>query len=162
MLLAEIAAEGWVLIIGAIFLGLTNLLVKLRSMHLEYEREQAKIARDAEAAVKVAEVKKTLETATKATDEKLAAVASDAKVVRAATQAMAHVTVEESVKAGVRNDKLDTLLDLGGRIDKQTNGALDAIRGEIESVRRELAAERCAHEATRTELKAALLAAPPA
>ena len=114
MLFAEIAAEGWVLIIGAISVGVTNLLVKLRSMHLEYKREQARIARDEAAAEKAEAVKKTLETVT--ADTKVARAASQAAAEVAVNVATAHGQILDEVKQGVQ------------KVELNTNGALEAER----------------------------------
>lgn len=63
-MLADIDASGWALIIGAVFLGLTQ----IATMHFSYKRDQL-------AAKKVEAVKVALEASGKATDKKLDAIA---------------------------------------------------------------------------------------
>ncbi len=106
-------ANFWVLVIGAIFLGLT----KLWSMYLDYKREQAKIIRDESTAAEVNAVKKTLQYATQTQsdhaerrEKKLDQVAEKVEQVRIESNGMKDALVEEVRKAATlkgRDDERD-------------------------------------------------------
>lgn len=103
-------ANFWVLVIGAIFLG----LAKLWSMWLDYKREQAKIIRDEATAAEVNAVKQTLKRSTQTQDEnsarreeKLDAVAEKVEAVRHETNSMKDELVVEVRKAAELKGKED-------------------------------------------------------
>lgn len=68
---AELSAEGWTLVIGAVFFG----VMRVFSMWLDYNREIAKAARDAATAAKVEDVKTQLTRTDATTAQKLNEVA---------------------------------------------------------------------------------------
>lgn len=101
MLFAEISAEGWSIIVAAVFVG----AAKIVSMVLDYRREQAKINRDLAAAEKVAEVKKSLDDATEAVaqhavvqDETMKSFGEKLEVVHIATNSMKDALVAVTEK----------------------------------------------------------------
>ncbi len=77
MLLSEITAEGWTLVVGAVGV----VAVQLMGMYLQY-------LRDTKTAARVKEVKETLETVNTVTDAKLNTVISDIHKVELATNSM--------------------------------------------------------------------------
>ena len=111
MLFAEFGAEGYAVVIGAVFLGLTQLW----SMWLSYKRELAKIARDELAAAKVEEVR-------------VAAV--DLKDHQEAARVEAAVKAEE-VKADLKADTVKQNEHLS-----QQDAKLDAVTEKVEIVHR--------------------------
>ncbi len=119
MLVAELDANGWVAIIGA--LGI--IILQVVKMLLDYHREKVKAARDAVVADRVTEVaamqaraaqaavevKNTLANATKVTDRKLESVAAKIEEVHKATNSLTDRLVEatgkEGVERGVREER---------------------------------------------------------
>jgi hypothetical protein len=116
------SAEGWAIIIGAVFVG----VAKIVSMVLDYRREQAKILRDAVIAEKVAgvamqaqvaarkaeEVKKTLVETTAANDQQLSEIAKTGKdthmLVNSAMGAQKRLlAVTSRAKATITNEAMD-------------------------------------------------------
>lgn len=75
----SISAEGWVIIIGAIFIGLTTLVIQVLTLYFNYATNRDKVRRDMIAELKVEQVKKTLETSTHQHVEKLEEVAQVTK-----------------------------------------------------------------------------------
>ncbi len=118
MLVAELTAEGWVLVIGAVFLG----FAKIASMILDYHREKLKRIRDEVVADRVALVaehqewaRRTLDAATRETAQKL----EDVRV--AAVEAAAQVAEELARTTRATDRKLEGIAATGDAVHTLVN-----------------------------------------
>ena len=101
---AEIDASGWVLIIGAVFLGITKII----SMILEYHQAKDQARRDEAAAEKIEEVRK-------------------------ATLAAAEVRQAALVAVESHSTKLDAIADQINEVRKAANGLKDELVAKTEA-----------------------------
>jgi len=109
VLFADINAEGWVLIIGAVSLLLSNLATLILSMVLQYLRDKA-------TAVKVEAVKAALEATTEKHTGKLDNVALNVKYVERAFR-------DETAK---QNEILGSVAAGVAEVKEATNGLISA------------------------------------
>lgn len=96
-------ANSWVLIIAAIFLGIS----KIVSMCLDYLREQAKIKRDELAAKEVKEVKSSLSKTTVSVESKLDNVTEKIEEIHIATNSMKDALVKVTGESEKAKGKLE-------------------------------------------------------
>lgn len=103
MILAELTAEGWVLVVGAIFVGLTNLAVKVSDMVVSYFREKDKIEREGQTAKKVDAVAAKVDAvAQTAKDTTAAQVEAAAQVVEGHVELMAETKKQTVVLSEIK------------------------------------------------------------
>jgi len=102
-------ASGWAIVIGAVFIGITQIV----SMILAYLREQAKMVRDMAVAKKVEEVKDQAEQA-----------AEQVKEVKTALEETTSATSEKLDKIAETSDKTHTLVNSNMGVQLKLNAEL--------------------------------------
>lgn len=87
-------SQFWVIVIGAVFLGVTQVV----SLILDYKRERDKITRDAATAREVREVKARLENTTETQGNQLASLTKTSEETHKAVNSTAKALAEQKLK----------------------------------------------------------------
>jgi len=129
-------ANGWILIIAAVALGIDRIV----SLVLSYKRDQAKIARDQLVADRVEEVKKETVKNSRRVRRQTDNVAKEVKVVKSslAKATEDHKANEQAAIEGVK--KIKEVVVLAETIHKETNSNLTEVKEELKAAREEIKA----------------------
>ncbi len=104
MLFAEITAEGWAIIVGAIALGAGGIITPIVTAVIAFKREQRAIERQAKVAEKVAEVAVTAATSAKQLTTIEHKVDAVHEVANSLSEARAHEAGEAGFARGVKSE----------------------------------------------------------
>lgn len=146
LLASDINAEGWVLIITAIFVGVAN-IVKLI---LDFMRESKKAKQEA---------------AKEERDKAVAAVVTTTAKTVNETKKLATTAAEVSISTDLKVDAIQPKVEA---VERQTNGMTEALRADLRLEQDQRAKEQAAHAAevaahkeTRDVLDVLLTLVPP-
>ena len=122
MLFADLTAEGWAIIVGAIALGIGGIVTPIVGQVLAFYRERAKVAREQEL-----EDRNERRERDRIERERLTAL-QVSREVKQVSETLKHDTEKREAHAQIRDKKLDALTEKSEVIAAQTNGMLDVIK----------------------------------